>query len=155
MLDHTRYFMPNNALIVLIILSLFVASSLQSEESPTWVATDNDAVIKGFERLNETQKVAYANVGGFAVKWSGLPIVSNLIRDNFDLIQIELVNSKLKTGKILLFDVNAPYIYLEMEVDGSRLIFGPLVYNKKGEVLTYPYAFDAEKRNLLNKMNPK
>jgi hypothetical protein len=125
--------------------------SLSAAEA-NWTTIDESAEIKRIDELTAVQKTAYMSIGAFAVDWVGLPTVSGLIRDKFKLIELELVSEKLKTSKRILFDVNAPCIYVDMEIDGSRVIFGPIVYSSTGEILTYPYARTADRNALKEKL---
>jgi hypothetical protein len=139
----------------LLIAFTFVLSLHSAEPAATQEIVDPAATIIGFDKLNEVQLSAYRNVGGFSVQWTGLPAVSNLIRDRFELIEIRLISDKLKTQKKILFDVHSPCIYVDMEVDGGRVIFGPIVYGKSGEILTYPYGRSAEIKALTEMINGK
>src|SRR5471032_3329022 len=94
----------------LLIAFTFVLSLHSAEPAATQEIVDPAATIIGFDKLNEVQLSAYRNVGGFSVQWTGLPAVSNLIRDRFELIEIRLISDKLKTQKKILFDVHSPCI---------------------------------------------
>lgn len=139
----------------LLITFAFVLSLHSAEPVATQEIVDSTAEIIGIDKLNKDQLSAFNNVGGFEVQWTGLPAVSNLVRDRFELIEIRLISEKLKTQKKILFDAHSPCIYVDMEVDGGRVIFGPIVYGKSGEILTYPYGRSAEIKALTEKINGK